>query len=138
MKKVLFLSLAFICLYSSHLMAQETKSSSKSDSVQTKSDFKGNKSKKYAGKLTEEEKETAKQLLQEKAANMSPEEKKALREKMKKRVEEMSPEERQEMGSALKKKFENLSPEEKQQLMEKMKNRNDSTGGNIPRRKRRN
>jgi hypothetical protein len=138
MKKILFVSLTLLCLSSTTLIAQETSTKSNTDSIKLRPDAKRNKSRGYAGKLSEAEKETAKQMLQEKSANMSPEEKKALSDKMKKRVEEMSPEERKEMRAALKKKFENLSPEEKQQLMEKMNNRRDSAGGPPPRRKRRN
>lgn len=138
MKRIIYLSLALFCFKTPNLIAQESGTTPKSDSVKSFKQSDKKHIKKQGGKLTVEEKETVKQLMEEKAATMSPEEKKALRDKMKKRVEEMTPEERQEMRVALKKKFDQLSPEEKKEMMEKMENIKDSTGSSTPRRKRRN
>ncbi len=138
MKRILYLCLALFCFNASSLIAQESGTIVKSDSAKTVKQSEKNRHKKHGSKLTEEEKATVKQLMQEKASTTSPEEKKALRDKMKKRVEEMTPEERQEMRAALKKKFDQLSPEEKKEMMEKMKNWKDSSGNSTPPRRRRN
>ncbi len=138
MKRILYLSLALFCFNASSIIAQESGTIAKSDSVKTVKQSERNRHKKHGGKLTEEEKATVKQLMQEKSSTMSPEEKKALRDKMKKRVDEMTPEERQEMRVALKKKFDQLSPEEKKEMMGKMNNLKDSSGNSIPPRRRKN
>ncbi len=138
MKRILYLSLALFCFNTSNLFAQESGTIAKSDSAKTFNQSEKNRHKKHGGKMTQEEKATVKQLMQEKTSTMSPEEKKALRDKMKTRVEEMSPEERQEMRVALKQQFDQLSPEEKKEMMGKMKNRKDSSGNSTPPRRRRN
>jgi DNA-directed RNA polymerase subunit F len=136
MKKIIYLGFLLFCLITNGLIAQESATKSRSDTVRTTKQIVRSQFKKNAGKLTDEEKETFKLLMKQKVAAMSPEEKKAFRDKMKKWVEEMTPEDRQEMRAILKKKYDELSPEEKKQIMEKMDNWKDSSGSSTPQRKR--
>lgn len=132
MKKIIYLSFAVFCFNASSLMAQQSGTTPASDSAKTSNQSAKKQFEKHGGKLTDEEKETLRQLMQEKAATMSLEEKKALRDKMKKRMQEMTPEERQEIKATLKKKFDQLSPEEKKSFMEKMNNLKDNSGSATP------